>query len=522
MRLLLLTYSLALLMLLGASAAQAQQSCAVPAATPGGAAGATQRPSPNTLPNLPCASQTVIRVNVHYVLRSNGTGNFTETSDRGSQDVNGTYGQTWPNPNAVPEDTLTNGYAFAKGIIWGAIGQSQSNPQLWLPVGNAIPRLPKRLSYVLNGVYFHRNDALYNYDPIDIGTSPAGTLAQDQFNALGLNKSTEVNIFIMAQNTRLPNPVPNNPTYRYLTGGASSYGFNANNLWMKLGNLWRIHLLVRSENNGVDATTTWLAAGALNHEVGHLLKLSHAFDPNECADTPNGGGVSGNNVMDYGTNQVALTPCQIDRIQTELNANYRGYTTCGCGPVNSFFTLPETLTVIGANDWVWLDARGSFVDNTTTASYELTEVNQSNQPNTPIFINTVIAGEPTRYKLHLRANTRYRVTLTVRNSCNSSSSTKYIDTRYTSVQRGAVAPGQYAVFPNPTTEQFTVRTDAPLPAAPLVRDAHGRTVPLDQLAERREAGVWYTTFCLRQSRPGLYVVEMGSGAARTIAHLAIQ
>ena len=108
------------------------------------------------------------------------------------------------------------------------------------------------------------------------------------------------------------------------------------------------------------------------------------------------------------------------------------------------------------------------------------------------------------------------------NSCNSSSSTKYIDTNYTSVQRSGAAPSRYAVFPNPTTEQFTVRTDAPLSAAPLVRDAHGRAMPLDQLAERREAGVWYTTFRLRQSRSGLYVVEMGSGAARIITHLAIQ
>ena len=144
-------------------------------------------------------------------------------------------------------------------------------------------------------------------------------------------------------------------------------------------------------------------------------------------------------------------------------------------------------------------------------------------PNLPCASQTVI-----RVNVHyvLRSTCRptlvIRVTLTVSNSCNSSSSTKYIDTNYTSVQRGGAAPSRYAVFPNPTTEQFTVRTDAPLSAAPLVRDAHGRAMPLDQLAERREAGVWYTTFRLRQSRPGLYVVEMGSGAARIITHLAIQ
>ena len=390
-----------------------------------------------------------------------------------------------------------------------------------LPAGNTTPTPPKRISYVLNGVYFHRNSALYDYDPVDVFTPPAGTLAPNQFNALGINKGTEVNIFLMAQNTRLPNPVPNDPTYRYLTGGASGYGWSANNVWLKLGNLWRIHLLVRSENNGADPTTTWLAAGALNHEIGHLLKLSHAFDFDECADTPSGG-VSGNNVMDYGTNQIALTPCQIDRMQAELTTNYQSYTTCGCGRVNAFFTLPEALTVIGANDWVWLDARGSFVDNGTTSSYELMEVNQSNQPLSPNGITTTIAGEPTRYKLHLQPNTRYRVTLTVSNGCNTSVITKYVDTNYVSVQRGAAAPSRYTVFPNPTTEQFTVQTDAPLPTAPLVRDGQARAVPLEPVAERREAGVWYTTFRLRQSRPGLYVVEMGTGAARTITHLAIQ
>ena len=74
----------------------------------------------------------------------------------------------------------------------------------------------------------------------------------------------------------------------------------------------------------------WSIRQILTHEVGHALGLQHAWTSNDgCPDTPRhannswkaperGPGLTSNNLMDYSPNQVALTPCQIGRMQVTL------------------------------------------------------------------------------------------------------------------------------------------------------------------------------------------------------------
>ena len=69
----------------------------------------------------------------------------------------------------------------------------------------------------------------------------------------------------------------------------------------------------------------WAYATLLNHEIGHVFGLSHAWTSDGCDDTPNNAncfddnnckdGVSSNNLMDYNNSQMALTPCQIGRVR---------------------------------------------------------------------------------------------------------------------------------------------------------------------------------------------------------------
>jgi hypothetical protein len=67
-----------------------------------------------------------------------------------------------------------------------------------------------------------------------------------------------------------------------------------------------------------------------------------------------------------------------------------------------------------------------------------------------------------------------------------------------------------------------VRSDEPLAAAPLVRDAYGRPVPAEALTTGRTADGWRSTFRLSAPRPGLYWVEVGTGAARRTMQLSIK
>jgi len=117
-----------------------------------------------------CSSSVpkIVNVIVHFILRSNGTGNFNETGDG----LGGSY----------------NGYQRAEDLITNANALWANNQQMYLPLGNSTPIENTRVRYVLKGTYFHRSDKHYN------GT---GLFDFSINNSYGVDRSTTMNIYLI-------------------------------------------------------------------------------------------------------------------------------------------------------------------------------------------------------------------------------------------------------------------------------------------------------------------------------------
>lgn len=109
-----------------------------------------------------------IRVNYHYILKDDGTGNFNELSDG--------------NGNA-----LNNGFVRANEIIAKCNEELAANMEMWLPCNTTHTVKPNIVRYVLTGVYFHRNTSIYNSGVFDFAVH----------DLYGIDKQTTLNIYDM-------------------------------------------------------------------------------------------------------------------------------------------------------------------------------------------------------------------------------------------------------------------------------------------------------------------------------------
>ena len=183
-----------------------------------------------------------------------------------------------------------------------------SNVRNWRsPEGT--PVLPSRYRYVLSpqpgddGFYFHFDDSLYYF--ISQGKN-RNNYNRDVVNKYAVGKDSIVNIFVLVH----PDDSIRSQSYR------------ANSQGIALGTSLKMAGIYEKKEPPENF------AGLLNHEIGHILNLSHAWTEDGCPDTENHPNkcwdwtpeppcrdLATNNMMDYNAYQMALTPCQIGRLQ---------------------------------------------------------------------------------------------------------------------------------------------------------------------------------------------------------------
>jgi hypothetical protein len=232
-----------------------------------------------------------IRVNVHFMNSSDSTQNF-----------NG-----------------AEGIRYAKDLIRYSNIPLKENKKMFLPKGNDTPVLPLRYEYVLTpatddpndeGVYFHYDDELFYFVQVGENRNLASRAVLNTYNVGG---DTIMNLFIMPHH---PDSIAS-PTYSVTHTGIA------------LGNNVKVAGLYESDK------PVWFFKGLINHEIGHVLGLSHTWSyPDGCDDTPTHQNCwnkteagpckdgASNNVMDYNSRQNAWTPCQIGRIHRTFANTY--------------------------------------------------------------------------------------------------------------------------------------------------------------------------------------------------------
>lgn len=241
----------------------------------------------------------ILRINIHYILTDQGTGNF-RANDDGNNNNNYT------------------GYNYATDIINMAHTRLDLRVQPSMPPGNQLPNLDYKFRYVIEGVYFHRNSRYLEGNFAD---------ADSMMILWGQNVNNSINVFFCPNNI---NAFANMTGNRYVVQRGDWVRY-INDLRMPTHERWGL----------------WAASKSLNHEIGHNLSLFHTVRLNDgpcsdthddfCSDTPTRGNIKtqfgfdaccgwvadftrcSNNMMDY-SDAIALTPLQLGRVHwTILN-----------------------------------------------------------------------------------------------------------------------------------------------------------------------------------------------------------
>lgn len=238
--------------------------------------------------------EKIIRINFHYLLKNDGTGNFTETTDGNG---NSSY----------------NGYKYIEDLLPSINSNIKDKGIFNIQTGSMSNNLPTRINIIIEGIYFHRNSTLYNF----YNSTENVVLSNSVSSTYNVNTLTSINVYLLESGNR---GVGSGVAWQD-TRIKSFHNFGS---W----NSYKRQIAHPEEWWYLD-----LNAKTFLHELGHCLSLWHVPNPScgsddFCDDTPtnicaaqwscNSSVTNCSTYLMSYNNGNALSPCQLGRMHWTL------------------------------------------------------------------------------------------------------------------------------------------------------------------------------------------------------------